>query len=105
LLGMCSYHLRKSSSPFFLISSFQIGSYEQFGCCWHWSTILQESASWITRITAMRQWKRDLFGFFVIKTEQELNNFFVVLGFELRGSSLLSRHCTTWATLTSGAHY
>jgi hypothetical protein len=39
------------------------------------------------------------------KTDQEGQTgpfnffFFLVLGFELRASHLLGRHCTTWATL------
>jgi hypothetical protein len=95
LLGMFSYHLRQSSSNFLLISSFQIGSCEQFCICWLWTTILLISVSWDPSITRMRLWDWDLFGFFffffVTENEQELNNFFVVLEFELRGSCLISK--------------
>jgi hypothetical protein len=37
--------------------------------------ILLISASWVPKITTMRHWDWDLFGFCVTKTEQELNNF------------------------------
>jgi hypothetical protein len=65
LVDRCSYHLRQSSSAFFLISYFQRGSGEQFCMCWLWTTILLIFVSWDLRNTRMRLWDWDLFGFFL----------------------------------------
>jgi hypothetical protein len=66
--------------PLFSNQCFEVETYEQFGWCWLWSTLLLISASWVPKITEMRHWDWDLFVFCVTKTELELNNFLLSWG-------------------------
>jgi hypothetical protein len=59
LIGRCSYHLSHSTSPFFVMGFFKIGSHELFAQGWLQTFILQISASWVARIPGMSHQRLD----------------------------------------------
>jgi hypothetical protein len=48
--------LSQSTSPFFVMGFFEVGSHKLFALGWLWTSTLLISVSWVARITGVSHW-------------------------------------------------